>query len=284
MPNQHDANTLYIAADGPHIDLRRVAGGHTGRCEDCRLRARVRAFRPMKRATVRPLTTVIGILGVFSVFGPSTALAQEPVPAATPALTPMADTRVKQAHPVGVAEPSPVPKQFAFTFNPLNLLVGRFGFNFEYQPVLHHGLIVSPHYDHASGDPSYDAETTSFTDTLNGVGAELGYRFYSGHQGFDGFFAGPSLLIATHKLTRTNAASIPPGSETSVSFSSIGGAFDVGWQWQLGHFIVGGGAGVQYTKINESLPLSGRGVDLIMDWNAGGGWRPRLAFNLGYAF
>ena len=41
---------------------------------------------------------------------------------------------------------------------------------------------------------------------------------------------------------------------------------------------------MQYTKINESLPLSGRGVELIMDWNAGGGWRPRLAFNLGYAF
>jgi len=228
------------------------------------------------------MTTVIGILG--PVFGPSAALAQAPAPAAVPALAPMADPTSTQTYAVGVAEPSPAPKQFAFTFNPLNLFVGRFGFNFEYQPIPHHGLIVSPHYDHASGDPSYDAETTSFTDTLNGVGAELGYRFYSGKQGFDGFFAGPSLFIATHKLTSTNAASIPPGNETSVTYSSIGGAFDIGWQWQLGHFIVGGGAGVQYAKINERLPLSGRGVDLIMDWNTGGGWRPRLAFNFGYAF
>jgi len=182
--------------------------------------------------------------------------------------------------PIQSDTPSPEPRQFAFTFNPLNLIIGRFGFNFEYQPVLHHGLIVTPHYDYLSGSPGGDYGYAT-TDTLNGVGAELGYRFYSGKRGFDGFFAGPSLLLARHKLTTTNTLSIPP---ESIVFNSVGGAFDVGWQRQWSHFIAGGGLGVQYTKVNENLRLYQAGTDILISWNAGGGWRPRLAFNLGYAF
>jgi hypothetical protein len=173
-----------------------------------------------------------------------------------------------------------VPSRFALTFNPLNLIIGRYGFNFEYQPVPHHGLIFSPHYDHLSGDPSWDGEATLATDTLNGVGAELGYRYYSSSHGFDGFFAGPSLLIATYERTLMGL----PTTKTSGQVNSVGLAFDVGGQLQLGHFVFGGGVGVQYTTNDRQFGLSGRGVDLLMEWNIGGGVLPRFAINLGYAF
>lgn len=218
-----------------------------------------------------------------AVFGVSPALAQEPAPLMT-ATVPTQDRTSQQPYAVGVTEPKPTAKQFAFTFNPLNLLIGRYGFNFEYQPVPHHGMIATPHYNHVSGDPAWDGESMGDTDTLSGVGAELGYRFYSGRQGFDGFFAGPSLLVGTYKQVYTNGQSTPPGAETRVALSSVGLAIDIGGQWQLGHFVAGGGVGVQYTTINEKLSLSGRGVDAIIDWTVGGGLRPRLAFNLGYAF
>lgn len=172
--------------------------------------------------------------------------------------------------PIQSDTPSPEPRQFAFTFNPLNLIIGRYGFNFEYQPVLHHGLIVTPHYDYSRSGGS---DCNGCTDTLNGAGAEFGYRFYSGTHGFDGFFAGPSLLVAKYEVTTTY------GQGGSDAFGSIGGAFDVGWQWQPDHFVVGVGAGMQYTKVKYNL-----GYDPWLNYHAGGGWRPQLAFNLGYAF
>ena len=93
----------------------------------------------------------------------------------------MPDGAAKPAYAVGVTEPRPLPKQFAFTFNPLNLLIGRYGFNFEYQPVLNQGLIVTAHYDYLSGEGgSSDSCNGVCTSTLNGAGVELGYRFYSG--------------------------------------------------------------------------------------------------------
>ena len=182
--------------------------------------------------------------------------------------------------PVQNGEPAPQRSRFALTFNPLNLIIGRYGFNFEYQPVPHQGLIVSPHYDHFSEHPTGDY-SYAFIDTLNGVGAELGYRFYSGKRGFDGFFAGPSLLIATNRVTTTGSFSGPPV-KTNDTWSSVGIAFDVGGQLQLGHFIIGGGAGVRYAKLNQNLNEGD--MPVIEEVNAGGGWCPRLAFNLGYAF
>jgi len=204
---------------------------------------------------------------------------------------PVPDGATKPPHAVGVTEPEPVPKQFAFTVNALNLIVGyfgigRYGFNFEYQPLPHHGLVVTPHFDHGNGAPNSDGSFI-VSDTLTGFGAELGYRFYSGTQGFNGFFAGPSLLIAKYDITSTYHDTIcsAQGCNNSFSvrnetFSSVGGALDVGGQWQLGHFVIGGSVGVRYTKIKDNvLP-----VDNILDMYVGGGLYPRLALNLGYAF
>ncbi len=237
-----------------------------------------RHARPHRRC-LKPLQSFLKLACVahFIVFEMN-ALAEQPERTQWPIAT---EAQGETSTPVQNGAPSPEPSRFALTFNPLNLIIGRYGFNFEYQPVLHHGLILTPHYDYLSGSLPDDGGCLNgnCTDTLNGVGAELGYRFYSGRHGFDGFFAGPSLLIARRKLTGTYE-----GHTSAEVFTSVGGAFDVGWQWQQDHFSVGIGAGVQYTKSSEKLSLMGAGIDILINWNAGDGWLPRLAFNLGYAF
>jgi hypothetical protein len=68
-------------------------------------------------------------------------------------------------------------KQFALTANPLNFTIGRYGLNFEYQPTLHHGLIVSPHYDHVNAD--IDGYTTDSNGNINSCKVQqqfLGFR------------------------------------------------------------------------------------------------------------
>lgn len=207
-------------------------------------------------------------------------MAQQPAP--TFETGPMPDGAAKPAYAVGVTEPRPVPKKFAFTFNPLNLLIGRYGFNFEYQAVPHHGLIVTPHFDHIALSES----DSPYTDTLNGMGVELGYRFYTGSKGFNGFFVGPSLLLAKGSVDYEASGSTVADQYRSInrSFSTIGGAIDVGGQWQFDHFVIGIGVGIQYTRRNQDL----YNIGFLLAANAGGsdldGLLPRLAFNLGYAF
>ncbi len=230
-------------------------------------------------------TNAIGLLGTLAALSSSNAYGQtaapQPTPG-TPVMVQMPDGTYKQGYAVPatvVQEPKPVPKQFAITTNPLNLYIGRYGINFEYQPTLHHGLILSPHYDHINADVSYSINGQSGTavDNFSGFGAEIGYRFYSGEKGFNGFFASPSLLVASYKATGPSL-DLTTGSR---SFTSIGWAWEVGGQAQIGGgFVIGGGGGMQYTKVSKdftSLPFAAAVV-------AGGGWRPRILLNLGYAF
>ena len=232
------------------------------------------------RRRPRQLLAIITLAGVARcIFWAPNALAQQSGRTEPPVATEASQT----VAPVQNTTPLSAPSRSALTGNPLNLIIRRFGFNFEYQPVLHQGLIVTPYYDYLSGSLAAegDCQVNTCTRTLEGAGAELGYRFYSGVHGFDGFFAGPSLLIARRKLVSENTSA---GYHNSMVFNSVGGAFDGGWQHQQGHFIVGLGIGVQYTEDSKKLQLSGQGVDVLIDWYAGGGWRPRFAINLGYAF
>jgi hypothetical protein len=45
--------------------------------------------------------------------------------------------------------------------------------------------------------------------SLTGFGGELGYRFYTGSKGANGFFAGPSVLFASAAGSSTPAAPWP---------------------------------------------------------------------------
>ncbi len=118
------------------------------------------------------------------------------------------------------------------------------------------------------------------TDHLDGAGAELGYRYYSSQSGFEGFFVGPSVLFATHKLYGTSIYPFEQSYLSTQRFSSIGWAVDAGGQRQLGPWVLGAGIGVQYTKLSTHFSELGFPVyALVAD-----GWWPRLALILGYAF
>jgi len=222
---------------------------------------------------MKRLITAIGILGVFSVFGVSNAFAQdEPEPAtAKPVAVQMPDGSVRQGYAISTGEAKPEHKQMSFTFNPLNLFIGRYGFNFEYQPIVHHGLIVTPHYDSASVD------LTGYKDSFSGFAGELGYRFYTGEKGFNGFFVSPQFLFGAYKSHRSGSTIITTQDQ---NFTSLGYAIDIGGQGQIGGFVIGGGFGMQYTHISKDLgDLSGTAAII-----AGGGWRPRFLLNIGFAF
>ena len=216
-------------------------------------------------------------------YGQTPAAQPQPVQG-TPVMIQMPDGTYKQGYAVPatiVQEKKPEPKQFALSTNPLNLFIGRYGINFEYQPTLHHGLIVSPHYDHVNADVSTIDITTgyavTYNDSFSGFGTELGYRFYSGDKGFNGFFAGPSLLLATYK----SSGSLLGSNNATQSFSSIGWAWEVGGQGQLGGgFIIGGGFGMQYTSVSKNFSDLPATAAII----AGGGWRPRFIMSIGDAF
>jgi hypothetical protein len=146
----------------------------------------------------------------------------------------------------------------------------------EWLPATHHAIVLNPHLDHTSATVS--AGTSSLSDSFTGFGGEVGYRYYTGTRGPTGFFVGPSLLVAHY-----TASDDEPSGKTSTSFSSIGGAVDVGGQWMIGPgVVVGFGFGLQYLKstadnASGSLPLA---ASII----TGSGVRPRALLTVGYAF
>ncbi len=85
-------------------------------------------------------------------------------------------------------KPEPEFKPIALTLNPLSLILTRIGLNVEYLPAAHHGIMLNPYGQFISaGD---NANGTKYTNW----GAELGYHFYTGSKGANGFFVGPSLV------------------------------------------------------------------------------------------
>ncbi|HKO50379.1 MAG TPA: hypothetical protein VJV79_21800 [Polyangiaceae bacterium] len=202
------------------------------------------------------------------------ALAQQPdseapPPAAAPAPPPGAVL-------VPIAAPEPEFKPFAIIANPLALLMGRYSLQGEYMPAMHHAITLNPFYNHTPvkvTDVSTGAEYDA--GSLNGFGAELGYKFYTGKKGANGFFVGPSILFGSYSNSMTG--------RPDTSFTSVGGALDIGGQAIIGGgFVIGGGFGLQWTKTSEEIPTEQ--LNLTSAAIAGGGTRPRFLFTIGYAF
>jgi hypothetical protein len=183
------------------------------------------------------------------------------------------------APPADVAANEPDHKAMTATLNPLSFAIGRYGFDFQYLPVRHHAIVVNPFFSSVNAEfestSTVNGVTTRTTSsqTFSGFGGELGYRFYTGDRGANGFFVGPSLLLGTYNAKGATG--------DGVSFSSIGFALDIGGQAVLGNGItIGGGFGMQRTSVNREfadLPLTAAVL-------AGGGWRPRFLLSLGYSF
>lgn len=141
-------------------------------------------------------------------------------------------------------------KSISIELNPLGFAAGRYGANVEYVPFVHHALNVTAFYQTF---PRYVLSKVMPTPEDAGVnaagkmGGEVGYRFYSGRRGANGFFIGASGVIQPLALPRVT----PDFKADLQSFYGYGGAVDVGIQGITDSgFTIGGGIGAMYLAYN----------------------------------
>lgn len=133
-------------------------------------------------------------------------------------------------------------KPLALTLNPLSMLIGRLGANIEFLPAKHHALTLNPYYS------SIEIEVPNAKTDLTYYGAELGYRYYSGSKGANGFFIGPAAVFTSSQAKRSCNL---PGCVTppEEQYSSYGVALDLGGQYVADSgFTIGGGAGLMLLR------------------------------------
>ncbi len=201
------------------------------------------------------------------------------------------EARADDAHPVTSAPAAPAApaekpqadadepelKRISLELNPLAFAIGRYGVNGEYMLARHHAVVLNPFYAHAAVTSTLNGKELD-GGSLSGFGGEAGYRFYTGSKGANGFFVGPSVLFATYSQSG-GLANAP-----SQSFTSVGGALDVGGQFIIGPgVVVGFGGGVQYTSVSKDAGDTSS-LNLASAIIAGGGVRPRILLAVGYSF
>jgi hypothetical protein len=166
-------------------------------------------------------------------------------------------------------------KSVALEGNPLGLVVGRYSADLEYLPAPHHALHLTP--------VGYFA-LPGVGDELVGFGVETGYRWYSGADGPQGFFAGASFIALSLRYLHAAVEGVAFDAPVDTSYVQLGGAIDVGYQLVfLGNFAVGVGAGVQYTA-DTTEPRFEYPSHPWHDLFYGSGVRPRALLSVGTAF
>ena len=120
-----------------------------------------------------------------------------------------------------------------------------------------------------------DSPFASSKTTYESFGGELGYHFYSGSRGANGFFAGPSFVFT--RTTMSHECSSPGcSSQPDSGLITYGIAFDVGGQYLFSNGVtLGAGGGLMYLKSSETAE---GGTALKFQ-----GTLPRLLFTLGYS-
>ena len=199
------------------------------------------------------------------------------------------EARADDAHPAPAApaaaaekpqadDDSPELKHLSLELNPLGFAIGRYSIQGEYMLARHHAVTLNPFYAHAPVTVTVGGKDVD-AGSLNGFGGELGYRFYTGSKGANGFFVGPSVLFASY----SQSGGVGAGTASSDSFTSVGGALDVGGQFIIGPGVVlGFGGGLQYTKTSQDIDTAN--LNLASAVIAGGGVRPRVLLAVGYSF
>jgi hypothetical protein len=174
----------------------------------------------------------------------------------------------------GTPEAKPF-KSWSLELNPLAATIGRYSIQAEWLPMEHHAIVLNPHFDHTSSTVGGSDGLPSYTESFTGFGGELGYRFYTGSRGANGFFVGPSFLLANYSPS--------VGGQSGPSFTSVGGAVDIGGQFIVGPgIVIGGGFGLQYTAVSGGGNTDG--MPLLTQALVGDGLRPRFLLSAGYAF
>lgn len=184
--------------------------------------------------------------------------------------------------PVDVAiHDAPPPRRLlSVEWNPVSAVVyGKWGANAALVPVDHHALVVSPFYASNTTKPIYVPDNQGNlsiqlpVQTFSGFGGEIGYRYYMGHGGPRGFFAGPSLVIAAMTATAQN------GDKTS--YFDYGLAVDAGYEVLVADDVaLSFGAGAQYTTPSKSIPNQ-QFPALVY---ANSKFVPRALLSIGWAF
>jgi len=167
---------------------------------------------------------------------------------------------------VTVHEDAAPMRRIAISYNPLTLLLQRYGGNLELLLASHHALGVSAYY-------AYARTNEDTNNVFRGVGGEVGYRWYSGDNGPRGFYVGPSFLLGRFEAV--------PSRGDALAYWNLGGALDLGWQALVADRVLFGlGAGLQYTAPTASLPQQ----EVSASAYANAGVRPRLSIAFGVAF
>lgn len=203
--------------------------------------------------------------------------APAPSEASTPAPAPTAEAPAEASADVDdEGQPMPKLKRFAITANPLSIVVGRWSVNFEYLPARHHAIIVVPSLWTMSATSNFGSDKTE--SSFRYLGGELGYHFYTGNRGANGFFVGPSLVYMNMKVTDTSTTSAGT-TEASASSSLYGMALDIGGQHVAKNgFTIGGGAGLMWVKVQDDTKGSSEPSVKVS------GTLPRFLFTIGYSF
>jgi hypothetical protein len=217
----------------------------------------------------------------------SEAYAQDPAPASsTPSTTAQPPSAAASSSTSSASTPAtpkegpdgrPVDDPFrsiALTANPLSLILGRIGINVEWLPATHHAIVLNPFGQFASaGEENSLTGKTSYTN----FGGELGYRFYTGSRGANGFFIGPFATILTANSTTTRTSTTGKV-EASTNFLAYGGGLDLGGQHVFKNgFTIGGGAGLMYLTSSASGTNSSSTIKFE-------GVLPRFLLTAGYSF
>lgn len=164
-------------------------------------------------------------------------------------------------------------RPLAITLNPMSLALGRFGVNVEYMLGTHHGVMLNPYGQFTS------AESGNTKTSYKNFGAELGYHFYTGHKGANGFFIGPQLLYM-HSSSETTASGAGVSVGGTSTFDAYGVAVDLGGQHVFDNGItVGGGVGLMYLKSSATADAGATSSTLKFD-----GVLPRFLAMVGYSF
>lgn len=237
-----------------------------------------------------------GLVAATALASVQSASAAEPEKKKEAATTSTSAARIEDGTEANAAKPQPDKvegedkpsehKRWSIELNPLALTIGRYSVQGEFMPAVHHAITLNPFYTHAPVTMTANGKEVDL-GSLNGFGGELGYRFYTGTKGPNGFFIGPSLIFASYSQSMSQQVTTAPGvtatAKGSDSFTSYGAALDLGGQAVIGPgVVVGGGFGLQYTKTSKDINTDN--LNLASAIIAGGGVRPRFMASVGYAF
>jgi hypothetical protein len=158
-------------------------------------------------------------------------------------------------------------RPFTIQIAPMSLFIGRWGAGATWVPFDHHALTENIFYYDQKTDPQ-----VAPPNRFQGIGGEVGYRYYTGLGGPRGMFGGPSLLLGGYTVS--------PAYGANVAFQDLGIAFDVGYEALVAdRVMLLAGVGAQYMYPTKSLPQQTDYEDSIANRK----FLPRFLLEVGWA-